>query len=119
MRPLRLFPLPESSSFAWQARPKADTRGFDARAPFAEGHALGADLVVQVPSAQIGRMLAGEKADQRAEAMICGTPYPPRMTAAKLPATTARRKAAVMAYSMGKPSKQRAPLPRQKGLTAN
>jgi hypothetical protein len=45
-------------------------------------------------------MLADERADQRAEAINCATPYPPRMTAAKLPATTARRKAVVMAYSM-------------------
>jgi hypothetical protein len=54
-------------------------------------------------------------ADQRAEAINCAIPYPPRMTAAKLPATTARRKATVTAYSMAKPSKRRAPLPRQEG----
>jgi hypothetical protein len=42
-------------------------------------------------------------ADQSAETINCAMPYPPRMTAAKLPATTARRKAAVMAYSMGSP----------------
>jgi hypothetical protein len=53
--------------------------------------------------------------DQRAEAINCARQYPPKMTAAKLPATTARRKAAVTAYSMGNPSKRRAPLPRQEG----
>jgi hypothetical protein len=95
--------------------PKADTSGFDARAPFAEGHAFGA-VVVQVPLAQIGRMLAGEQADQRAEAINCATPYPPRMTAAKLPATTARRKAAVMAYSIESPQSKERPLP-DRGLT--
>ena len=37
---------------------------------------------------------------QRAETINCAKPYPPKMTAAKLPTTTARRKAAVMAYSI-------------------
>jgi hypothetical protein len=37
---------------------------------------------------------------QRAEAIKWAMPYPPRMTAAMLPATTARRNAAVMVYSM-------------------
>jgi hypothetical protein len=71
--------------------------------------------VVQVTlAAQIGRMLAGEQADQRAEAINCAIPYPPRMTAAKLPATTARRKVAVMAYSMeALKSKVRPPAPRE------
>jgi hypothetical protein len=78
--------LPEGLSFAWQAA--------DACAPFAEGHALRAHRAAT---------LAGEQAHQRAEAINRATPYPPRMTAAKLPATTARRKAVVMAYSMGNP----------------
>jgi len=39
---------------------------------------------------------------QRAEAINCAMLYPPMMTAAKLPATTARRKAAVTLYSMGR-----------------
>jgi hypothetical protein len=48
-------------------------------------------------------------ADQRAETINCATPYPPRMTAAKLPATTARRKAAVMEYSMECPQSKERP----------
>jgi hypothetical protein len=55
------------------------------------------------------RIPTSKQADQRAEAINCATPYPPRMTAAKLPATTARRKAAVMAYSMGSPQIKSAP----------
>src|ERR1700747_3311220 len=37
---------------------------------------------------------------QRPDAIKWAMPYPPRMTAAKLPATTARRNAAVMVYSI-------------------
>jgi hypothetical protein len=48
-------------------------------------------------------MLTDEQGHQRAEAINRATPYPLRMTAARLPATTARRKAVVMAYSMGNP----------------
>jgi hypothetical protein len=51
-------------------------------------------------------------ADQSAETINCAMPYPPTMTAAKLPATTARRNGGNGIFH-GKPSKQRAPLPRQ------
>jgi hypothetical protein len=40
---------------------------------------------------------------QRTEAIKWAMPYPPRMTAAKLTATTARRNAAVMVYSTTTP----------------
>jgi hypothetical protein len=45
------------------------------------------------PAPYKGAFRPGWAADQRAEAIKCAKPYPPRMTAAKLPATTARRKA--------------------------
>jgi hypothetical protein len=48
-------------------------------------------------------------ADQRAETINCATKYPPGVIPAKLPATRARRKAAVMAYSMGSPQSKGGP----------
>jgi hypothetical protein len=50
-------------------------------------------------------------ADQSAETINCAMPYPPRMTAAKLPATMARTKAAVMAIPW-EGLKAKSPLPR-------
>jgi Phage integrase family len=47
-----------------------------------------------------GSRTPGGTEAQRTEAIKWAMPYPPMMTAAKLPATTARRNAAVMVYSM-------------------
>jgi hypothetical protein len=90
----RLCLLPKGLSFPWQARPKADAR---------------ASMPARRSLRATSRIPTSKQADQRAEAINCATPYPPRMTAAKLPATTARRKAVVMAYSMGSPQIKSAP----------
>jgi hypothetical protein len=54
-----------------------------------------------VPSAEADdKPRPSSRSHQRTDAIKWAMPYPPRMTAAKLPATTARRKAAVMVYSI-------------------